>query len=467
MAINFPDSPTSGQTFTASNRTWTYNGTSWVGSYDNTGSADYLDGIDSSQFLRSDTSDTMTGTLTVQGNLKLGTSGDNNWISFYGVTGDVPGSYNTTLIGERIYANTESSELLIWKGNDLGSTSGPDRIRMVGADLCFDTYGTTVSGYYTTINDAGGATTRRIMTLVGTTQNVGIGTEAPDVKLSVAPDTDNSAKIGRAFIGKGTDAGLSDWAIFSHIDNQAANQAALHQSAGGQTVVNAASGQSIRFRIANGDKAIIDSGGNVGINTTSVGTKLHVNGTFQSVGYTNLGGQLYVSGTNTNTLNSGYGVNGSADIWINYRGYADGQTQFRNANIGDGKGANIAWFDGANHRMSLNNAQVASYTLDVNGTVRATGDLISDSDERLKSDIRPIENALALVKQLNGKLYTKDGLENQVGLIAQEVETVLPHLVHTADDEMETKSLNYANMVALLIEAVKELSDQVKEIRSK
>lgn len=69
MAINFPDNPTLGQTFTSANRTWTYNGSAWVGDYSSTGNADTIDGIDSSQFLRSDTSDTMNGTLTLNGSL--------------------------------------------------------------------------------------------------------------------------------------------------------------------------------------------------------------------------------------------------------------------------------------------------------------------------------------------------------------------------------------------------------------
>ena len=89
-----------------------------------------------------------------------------------------------------------------------------------------------------------------------------------------------------------------------------------------------------------------------------------------------LGGQLYVSSVNSNTLNSGYAVNGSADIWINYRGYNDGQTQFRNFNIGDGKGTNIMWASGANRRVSINKDQTADYTLDVNGDIRSSGNML-------------------------------------------------------------------------------------------
>ncbi len=107
---------------------------------------------------------------------------------------------------------------------------------------------------------------------------------------------------------------------------------------------------------------IIDASGNVGIST---GSPIGV----LSVGSSN---QWYWSNTNLNTLNTGgeTAANG-ADGWINYRGYADGFTYSRNFNVGDGKGTNIAWFDGANRRVGINNAQSASYTLDVNGDLRS------------------------------------------------------------------------------------------------
>jgi hypothetical protein len=105
-----------------------------------------------------------------------------------------------------------------------------------------------------------------------------------------------------------------------------------------------------------------------------------------------------------------------------------------------------------------------SYKLDVNGTIRATNDVIADSDIRLKSEIKPITNAVDTVKALSGKSYIKDD-KPSIGLIAQEVEEVMPFMVHTASDEMGTKSVNYQNMVALLIEAVKEQQEQIDELK--
>lgn len=147
----------------------------------------------------------------------------------------------------------------------------------------------TIGAGIPTISNAGmnftvDGTSRMVISSSG---NVGIGTTGPDVKFSVTPSTDVSAKIGYAFIGKGTDAGLSGWAVFGNIGAQAANQVALSQSGTGLTVLNAASGQNIRFRIANVDKAIIDLNGNVGIGTTTPSTKLDVMGAMLVNGGTN------------------------------------------------------------------------------------------------------------------------------------------------------------------------------------
>jgi hypothetical protein len=80
--------------------------------------------------------------------------------------------------------------------------------------------------------------------------------------------------------------------------------------------------------------------------------------------------QLYISPTNLNTFNSGYGnaADGS-DIWLNYRGYNDGFSYYRNFNVGNGKGTAYIWGDGVNQRMSIGKGQYASYTLDVAGII--------------------------------------------------------------------------------------------------
>ncbi|WP_349043709.1 pyocin knob domain-containing S74 family peptidase [Brucella melitensis] len=93
------------------------------------------------------------------------------------------------------------------------------------------------------------------------------------------------------------------------------------------------------------------------------------------------------------------------------------------------------------------------------------------SDRRAKSDIKVIENALEKVEKLTGNTYelhnTSGGTTRSAGLIAQEVQEVLPEAV-TQDIEADggLLRLNYNSVIALLVESVKELSAEVKELKS-
>ena len=97
---------------------------------------------------------TGVGSITMSGDLKIGNATSPNTIYFYGTTGDGPGEYNHTFIAERLWGGTESGELVLFKGNDIGngtdaitaSNSGPDRIRHIAAAHLFQTYTTALSG---------------------------------------------------------------------------------------------------------------------------------------------------------------------------------------------------------------------------------------------------------------------------------------------------------------------------------
>lgn len=97
---------------------------------------------------------TGVGSITMSGDLKIGNGTSPNTIYFYGTTGDSPGGYNHTFIAERLWGGTESSELVLFKGNDLGngneavnvSNAGLDRIRHIAAAHLFQTYTSSLSG---------------------------------------------------------------------------------------------------------------------------------------------------------------------------------------------------------------------------------------------------------------------------------------------------------------------------------
>ena len=118
--------------------------------------------------------------------------------------------------------------------------------------------------------------------------------------------------------------------------------------------------------------------------------------------------------------------------------------------------------------------------IDVNGNVRATAFLYS-SDQTLKTDVATLVNSIEIIKNLRGVSFTwKDTGREDIGLIAQEVESVSPQSVHT-DPVTGLKSVEYGNLIAPLIEVVKaqqkeletlkqqiqELQKQTRELQSK
>lgn len=109
----------------------------------------------------------------------------------------------------------------------------------------------------------------------------------------------------------------------------------------------------------------------------------------------------------------------------------------------------------------------------VNGNIAATGTVTAGSDERLKYDIRPIENPLDLVCSLEGKRFGMNEQEH-VGVIAQQVRLYLPEVVVSTgtpfygDPEGEDLlSVNYGAIVGPLIEAIKELRAQVDALKAR
>ena len=95
-----------------------------------------------------------------------------------------------------------------------------------------------------------------------------------------------------------------------------------------------------------------------------------------------------------------------------------------------------------------------------------TGDITANSDARLKENVVTVDSALDKVSQMRGVYFNKIGEEKRsLGVIAQEIEEVLPEVVLTADDEEGIKSVAYGNIVGVLIEAIKELKAEIEELK--
>jgi hypothetical protein len=125
-------------------------------------------------------------------------------------------------------------------------------------------------------------------------------------------------------------------------------------------------------------------------------------------------------------------------------------------------------------RFVVNSGERARVEAD--GDFHADGDVIAYSttisDERLKTDIEKIENATDKVSQLNGYTFTykADG-KKSAGVIAQEVEKVLPSAVRDkklplkTDDGVAYKTVQYDQIIGLLIESIKELKQEINELK--
>ena len=125
-------------------------------------------------------------------------------------------------------------------------------------------------------------------------------------------------------------------------------------------------------------------------------------------------------------------------------------------------------------KVGVGGAHDATYELKVTGDIGATGDIVAyvSSDERLKNNVEVISNPIEKVQAVRGVTWEWNDLASEaakqspnLGVIAQEVEAVLPQLVH--DRENGFKGVDYAKLTGLLIEAIKEQQKQIDELKSK
>ena len=118
------------------------------------------------------------------------------------------------------------------------------------------------------------------------------------------------------------------------------------------------------------------------------------------------------------------------------------------------------WYGGQTSLMELTGTGLTVYG-DIDTSV-----VNSSSDINLKKDIEVISNANDILEQISGVSFNwKESNKPSVGVIAQEVEKVLPELI-SENSSTGTKSVNYNGLIGVLIEAVKDLSQRVKELEA-
>jgi hypothetical protein len=162
---------------------------------------------------------------------------------------------------------------------------------------------------------------------------------------------------------------------------------------------------------------------------------------------------------------NGVSFNGSADITVTAAaGTLSGAT------LASGVTASSLTSVGTLTTLTVSGA-TATGALTVTGAVTATGDITAffTSDKRHKNNIQTIPNALEKVSKLNGVTWEWNDDVNEVtkstpktGLIAQEVQEVLPEVVKTRDDGF--LALDYSKMMGLMVEAIKEQQTQIHSL---
>jgi len=223
--------------------------------------------------------------------------------------------------------------------------------------------------------------------------------------------------------------------------------------------------QSITNTFTIGTAAYHVSNGNMGIGTSSPAYLLDVSGSARFTG------SVILNTTSGIYANGGYGV--------------AGQTLTSN-------GSSVYWSNGisSTSNIQVNSLGVGTAASGTTGEIRATNQITAYySDKRLKTDIVPISNPIDKIMSISGVTYRSNEIaasygytddSEQVGVIAQEIEAVLPQIIRPAPFDTDYvdgklvsrsgenyKTVQYEKIIPLLIEAIKDQQRQIEELKNR
>ena len=341
---------------------------------------------------------------------------------------------NVTLA--KMAANSVDSNQYVDGSIDTAHIANDQITNALMADNAIDTAQIAASAVETAkINDSA-VTTAKI-----TDGNVTAGKLASDsvITAKILDSNVTTAKVADNAITLGKMASGTDGNIISY--DASGNPVAIATGSSGQVLTSAGAGAQPSFQ------------------TPTVGD---ITGVTAGSGLTGGGS----SGSVTLNIGAGTGIDVSSDA------IAVDVSDF----MSNGSNNRVVTATGADAMNGEANMTFDGSTLVISGAITATGDITAfqSSDKTLKENISSIENAVDKVSKINGVYYNWTfeaqekhkhfGKEKEVGVIAQDVEEVLPEIVQTRDDG--TKAVKYERLCALLIESVKELKKEIEELKS-
>ena len=221
-------------------------------------------------------------------------------------------------------------------------------------------------------------------------------------------------------------------------------------------------GDSVSLTGAVTGSGVFDSNGNVSIATTATNDPVIT-----------LTGAVTGSGTMTNLGNVSIATTATADPTLTLAGDASGSATFTNlgnatltvtvANDSHTHDTQYYTKAQADSRYVNTTGDTMTGSLVVQGNITATGDVTAFSDRRFKHDIQTLDSALDKVSKMRGTSYVYNQ-KDSIGVIAQEVEEIVPELVLTNEEGL--KSVAYGNMAALFIESIKELKEEITALKA-
>jgi hypothetical protein len=257
----------------------------------------------------------------------------------------------------------------------------------------------------------------------GDNGNVGIGTTSPVGKLNVYVDADTNISIGEH----------PSYGAYNAIWTPSNDYVLLWQN-GGHTFLNSRGSGDIFFREDNNTLMTILNGGNVGIGTASPTGKLHIYDT----------------------------SNQSGDATLHIQSPSSNDWGIKVAKTGYDFGIIAEVDSSASYGISIYAGSSYVFRATGGGNLLLSGTLTESSSIELKENIDPITNALDSITKLVGVTYDRrDGsAQNRAGLIAESVAKVLPNVVNG-------DGIQYTNLIAYLVESIKELKAEIDVLKSK